>query len=151
MTTIAYNHKDKQIAVDSQSTMGSMISSLNETKWIERDGFIFFIAGKACDDEMLIDYCLGDEKKHNGMLPEASCFMVDTNNGQAWHCIVSDESILHRFKLAYDMAMGSGELFALAAMDFGKSAGDAVEYAKTRCIYTGGNVHVYDIASKEFI
>jgi ATP-dependent protease HslVU (ClpYQ) peptidase subunit len=68
MTTIAYNHKDKQIAVDSQSTMGSMISSLNENKWIERDGLIFFIAGNACDDEMLItalamkrnmkDFCL---------------------------------------------------------------------------------------------
>jgi ATP-dependent protease HslVU (ClpYQ) peptidase subunit len=77
--------------------------------------------------------------------------MVDTNNGEAWHCSVSRDSVLQKFRLTHDLAMGSGELFALAAMDFGKSAGESVEYAKTRCIYTGGKVHVYDIASKEFI
>lgn len=150
MTTIAYNHKDKQISVDSQSTMAGMILSLNEEKWVKRDDCIFFFSGKSCDTDMLIDYCLGDAGKHNGLIPEAYCFMVDAN-GDAWHCTVSEDSILQKFKMTHDLAMGSGELFAIAAMDFGKSAGKAVEYAKTRCVYTGGKVHTYDIATKAFI
>lgn len=37
-------------------------------------------------------------------------------------------------------AIGSGQRFAIAAMDLGKTAGDAVRYASTRDIFTGGEV-----------
>ncbi len=39
-------------------------------------------------------------------------------------------------------AIGSGALFALAAMDFGQSAAEAVGYACTRDIYSGGSITV---------
>lgn len=39
-------------------------------------------------------------------------------------------------------AIGSGQRFALAAMDFGKSAAEAVAYAITRDIFSGGEVTV---------
>jgi hypothetical protein len=39
----------------------------------------------------------------------------------------------------------------LAALDFGKTAKEAVEYAMTRDVYSGGKVHVYDIDKGEFI
>jgi hypothetical protein len=38
------------------------------------------------------------------------------------------------------LAIGSGTNWALAAMDFGKTAVEAVEYAATRCNGTGGGV-----------
>jgi ATP-dependent protease HslVU (ClpYQ) peptidase subunit len=50
-----------------------------------------------------------------------------------------------------NQGVGSGFKFAISAMDHGKSAKDAVKYAATRDIYTGGKIHVYDIASARFI
>lgn len=41
--------------------------------------------------------------------------------------------------------MGSGYQFAIAALDLGKTAKEAVNYAKTRDIYTGGRVRVFDV------
>ncbi len=52
---------------------------------------------------------------------------------------------LVKYKLTYNDADGSGYAFALAAMDFGKSAKDAVKYAATRDTYTGGRVRVFDV------
>lgn len=42
------------------------------------------------------------------------------------------------------MAIGCGQEFALAAMDHGKTAPEAVEYAATRNVYTGGLITVVD-------
>lgn len=150
MTTIAYNHKDKQIAVDSQSSMGGMILSLNEEKWRESEGCIFFTCGKSCDELMLIDYCMGDHEKHKGLIPEASCFMVDLDK-TVWHCVVNNDSILMKFELNCSLSIGSGEKFAIAAMDFKMTAKEAVQYAVTRDCYTGGKIHLYDVNSGSFI
>jgi len=51
----------------------------------------------------------------------------------------------------YNDAMGSGEEFALAALDHGKTAEDAVAYAATRDSGTGGKIRVFDVAKMEFI
>lgn len=40
------------------------------------------------------------------------------------------------------VAIGSGTRFALAAMDFGRTAEEAVQYASLRDIYTGGEITV---------
>jgi hypothetical protein len=45
----------------------------------------------------------------------------------------------------FSRADGSGYKFALGAMDHGKSAKDAVKYAMTRDIYTGGKVKVIKV------
>jgi ATP-dependent protease HslVU (ClpYQ) peptidase subunit len=45
-----------------------------------------------------------------------------------------------RFLEAAPCAIGSGQRFALAAMDFGKSASEAVEYACSRDIFSGGQI-----------
>ncbi len=44
-------------------------------------------------------------------------------------------------------AIGCGIEFALAAMDHGKTAREAVEYAATRNVYTGGLITVVDFES----
>jgi ATP-dependent protease HslVU (ClpYQ) peptidase subunit len=43
-------------------------------------------------------------------------------------------------------AIGSGQRFALAAMDLGKSAAEAVAYAATRDIFTGGVITALSIS-----
>lgn len=50
-----------------------------------------------------------------------------------------------------DFAMGSGRDFALAAMDHGKTPAESIEYAKTRDVYTGGEVHTHDIEKGEWL
>jgi len=51
----------------------------------------------------------------------------------------------------HNYAQGSGDQWALAALDFGDSAREAVEYAMTKDVYSGGKVHVYDIEKAEFL
>lgn len=46
-------------------------------------------------------------------------------------------------------AFGSGADLAIAAMDLGVSSSEAVEYAATRDIYTGGEVESFDIYTGE--
>lgn len=45
-------------------------------------------------------------------------------------------------------AIGSGGHFALAAMDFGKTPEEAVRYAATRDIHTGGTITVLELHAK---
>ena len=45
----------------------------------------------------------------------------------------------------FNFALGTGQHLALAAMDLGKSAQAAVQYAATRDVYTGGQVKLFII------
>jgi len=66
------------------------------------------------------------------------------NDNKVFGVSVEDGRCSHS-EYKYNKTMGSGSDFALSAMDFGKSAKEAVEYAMTRDIYTGGNVQVIDV------
>ena len=70
--------------------------------------------------------------------------------GMAYSLFVEEERIF-KSEINYNDAFGSGFRFALAAMDHGKSAKEAIEYAMTRDIYTGGNIQVIDVESGELI
>lgn len=72
------------------------------------------------------------------------------SNGLVYN-IIFDGKRLKELAVEFDIAWGSGEEFALAAMDFGNSAEEAVKYAMTRDTCTGGKVHVYDIEKCKFI
>lgn len=148
MTTIAYNHKDRQIAYDSRLTSCGMVMSDTKSKMVARNGLTFFISGSDGGVSDFIDMHTGCGKADNH--PEVSAFMVD-EKGNVWLCVVTEDMIAQKSIVEYNSSMGSGEQFALAAMDMGKTASDAVKYAKTRCIYTGGKVNVYDIERKEVI
>lgn len=143
MTTIAYNHKDKQIAVDSRSTSGdSIIMDDDCDKSIVENGVIFIFAGYPSDNRLLMDAYFGKDIKR---VPDCSAFVID--DGVAYKTGV-DENITHwKQQLTNNDSIGSGRMFALAAMDFGKTAAEAVEYAKTRDCYTGGEVHVFNVES----
>ena len=63
----------------------------------------------------------------------------------------SDNGVYRSSLIEYNDSAGSGGEFAIAALDMGKTAKEAVEYAMTRDFYSGGKVHVYDIETGDFI
>ena len=150
MTTIAYNHKEKKIAVDSMSTAGRrMVANNNAKKWEIESGVKFFIAGSTCDIQLFIDIYFKRHDKSADEIPDCAAIIVDAS-GNVFLAEVNNDLVLEKSPLTYDFAIGSGSDFAISAIDLGKSSGEAVEYAATRCIYTGGKIHVYDIEKSEF-
>lgn len=151
MTTIVYDHERKQVAIDSRTTSNGLICSDSSDKWqITDSGEVWFTCGTVCDEDLLIE-CFkdGDRAFDIKVIPDANSFVVRgdkvlmrgvTQEGEAWTQFLTGSRCL-----------GSGSSFALAALDFGKSAKEAVEYAATRDCYTGGAIRVYDIASAKFI
>lgn len=140
MTTIAY--KDGVIAHDGQVTAGHIIMCSNAIKSNIVNGTAFFMAGSDSDEKQFIYAYLNDEK-----LPKISdlqCFIV--RNGMV--LLSSSESrIIWSCEASKIDAIGSGRDFALAAMDLGLSAKDAVEAACKRDIYSGGKIRSYRVDS----
>lgn len=139
MTTIAYNYEDSQIAVDGRITIENMIVSDNAIKF-KRDGrSIWFFCGSVSDNDTLMGM------KHDyapKVIPDCSAllfdngkvFLVSFNKGHCSHTLIN-----------YNMAIGSGESFAISAMDFGKSAKESVHYASKRDCKTGGKIRVFNL------
>ncbi len=137
MTTIAYHHERKEIAYDGRTTRGGVIMSDASEKMIESGGVKFFLCGATCDYDMLISMYFGEKPE---LVPEASAFAVDSGNVYMIGC--GDNGVFWKCRQDCNDAIGSGWEFALAAMDFGKCAKSAVEYAATRDSSTGGNITV---------
>jgi hypothetical protein len=151
MTTIVYDHKNKQIAVDSRSTSSGLITTDDDRKWhIDADGVIWFLSGCISDYDLLFDsFKYGDRAFDLSAIPDAVAFIV--RDGNVFLRGVTDKGEAWTQKLTNNRCIGSGSTLALAALDFVCSAADAVKYAATRDCYTGGAVHVYDIATASFI
>lgn len=138
MTTLAYHHETKTIACDSRNTAGSMIVTDKAVKKYKRKGQLHIMAGEVGHYEAFIDEFEKDkEPKHSY---DVGCFTM--RDGKVYARYISDDRFIEEECTCND-ALGSGKAWALAAMDFGKNAKQAVDYAKTRDIYTGGRTHVY--------
>lgn len=149
MTTIVYDHKAGVIACDGRSTSGSTITSDTHKKWVEHDGKVWFYTGAVADVDRFIKYT-----EHGDMEPPRwpiDCTTILADAGSVYTVGVSPSGEPWRERLECSRAIGSGCDFAMAAMDFGKSAGEAVAYAATRDSGTGGKVSVFDVAEMRFI
>ncbi|MCD5994163.1 proteasome subunit beta [Pseudomonas sp. CDFA 602] len=144
MTTIAY--KDGVIAYDTRQTRNGSIVSDDCSKCEIVDGVSFFLSGCVCDEKGLIAAYFGTPSKDP---LECSGFVVD--NGKLM--LVGHDDKTGVWKQPLDLsnpdAIGSGSAYALAAMDMGASAEDAVRAAMRRDIYTGGVVRCVAIESVE--
>lgn len=142
MTTIAYKHEDREIAYDSRETAGSEIKSDAVVKHYCVDGVDYFLSGSTHCDMPFIK-----APKERGFKPEveieSSGFIV--RDGKVFKAGFSDEIGYWELEMKYSDAIGSGGVYAVCAMDLGKGAIDAVEYAKTRDVYTGGKVNVFKV------
>lgn len=136
MTTIAYHHESKTIAVDSRRTCGSVITSDKTNKIQKVCGLVFVLCGTVSDKGLFIDmYVNGSE---SNVIPDITGYVID--NGTAYLCHVNENGVMQKYELEHNDAIGSGEQFALSAMDFGKNAKEAVKYAMTRDTITGGKI-----------
>lgn len=140
MTTIAYNHKDKEIAVDSRFTRGDRISTDKGVKVAKRGGVTFVLAGFTEGYGSLIDMWFDGEPRKD---IECSAFVVDCS--LVYEFGINHDGLISKEPLNENLSKGSGEDWALAAMDFGCSARDAVKYAMTRDVYTGGKIRVIKV------
>ncbi len=143
MTTIAY--KDGVIAYDSRVTRGSLIDHDDFEKLIHRDGHRFLFTGCGPDFADLIDEFLG--KKIVSKPLEANGLVI--TNGRLCQIGHDAESGFWVDDVWSErpFAIGSGRDFALAAMDMGATAKEAVEVAARRDVYTGGTIRSIKIIS----
>lgn len=140
MTTIAY--KDGVIAYDTRQIRCDRIVSDDCQKVTVVDGVSFFLSGAVCDEKALIAAYFGTPSP---VPVECSGYAVD--GGKLLLVGHDDKTGIWRQELdpANPDAIGSGSPYALAAMDMGASAEDAVRAAMKRDIYTGGRVRVLRI------
>jgi len=140
MTTIAFSNERQEVAVDSRATAGTLIATDKCNKVHKRDGLIFIAAGTVSDLELLVEsYPFGYE----GMTElDATAFVID--EGKVYQCTLHDEKY-NVTPIDFDMCLGSGGDFALAAMDFGATPKEAVKYAMTRDCATGGKIKVIKV------
>ena len=139
MTTIIYDYKNKQVAVDSRCTNGSgEIISDSYNKTFKNDKGLWFFSGYAGEIEIFSKLNHGDEidsKFHITafLIKDESCYMA-----------TKDGRYMSITKMIHNDAIGSGCQFSIGALDHGKSAKEAVEYAITKDCYSGGKVWVYN-------
>lgn len=140
MTTIAY--RDGVIACDSRQTRNSAIVSDDAQKCQIVNGVKFFLSGAVCDEGALIAAYFGTP---SSVPVECSGYVVE--GGKLMMVGHDDKTGIWRMDLdpSNPDAIGSGAPYALAAMDMGASAEDAVRAAMKRDIYTGGNIRTIAI------
>lgn len=142
MTTIAYHHESKTVAVDSRKTsLGGVINSDKTIKVFANDLGTWIICGAFSDIESFIVLTKNQVFDKEVHLDVSG---LRFNSDGLFYVFMSD-GIFNEEAIDHDFALGSGREFALAALDFGNSAVEAVEYAMTRDIYTGGNINTVNV------
>jgi 20S proteasome alpha/beta subunit len=141
MTTIAFD--GNTVAYDSRLTRGGLICCDTTNKMLETNGFKIVSAGTEADCDTLIKCFLeGDTPDEDG---DAS-FIANHTDGRLIHVLYHDDKMV--IENIWDegvFALGSGSSYAISAMDFGKSAVEAVKYAATRDCYTGGKIRSFKV------
>lgn len=142
MTTIAY--KNGIVAYDSRVSADNLIQDDDYEKHIVRDGIHFFVCGATEDWQKFVEsYCASTNPErnldvsalifHGGDLFKSS--IEKTQDGfRIWKSPIRLES---------HISIGSGRDFAIAFMDAGMSAYDAVVATTKRDMWTGGTIRSY--------
>ena len=140
MTTIAYNHKDKQIAWDSRSTNNGIIITDSTQKMKIVNGVRFWFTGAMSDQRPFIEMYFG--ASCGEFYPECNAYVYDD---ELFYCGVTDKGELWKEPVDCNHASGSGGVFALSGVVMGMTAKEAVTHAKKLDIYSGGRVRVFSI------
>ena len=141
MTTIVYNFKEKVICCDSRATKGHLIADDNYKKVVKNSmGLTCVVAGLVADVEALVETF---PSGYEGMSElEAQAFII--YEGDVYECAITEGKYIAT-PIDCNAVLGSGGSFALAAMDFGRSAKEAVKYAMTRDAATGGKIRTVKV------
>lgn len=146
MTTIVYDHKNKIIACDSRESANGFLCKDTAEKFYYKGDSIWFICGAKGDAKLFVD----DFEHNKKSLDNLSCCGFYVDRGVA-HIASIEDGFYKSSIMDYTDGVGSGGWLALSAVDLGKTAKEAVEYAMTRDLFSGGKVHVYDIDKARFL
>jgi ATP-dependent protease HslVU (ClpYQ) peptidase subunit len=149
MTTIVYDHKNRQIAVDGRTTTGNVINTETAKKWIESDGEFWFLCGNVSDKQKFIDHFKNPSPKKPEFEIDAAGMSVINN--KVYYCVILEDGSPCATEIDYSDSMGSGREFAISAIDHNRTALEAIKYAATRDNCTGATVFVFDVDKMEFI
>lgn len=134
MTTLIVT--DKAFYSDSRVTIGSEILTDDYEKIFKYSGYTIAITGNPCELKHHIKkYLDGDPVTHK---TEGCC--ITHKNGETRHVKFYQDGTICDTIETFTRCFGSGAEWARAAMDFGKTPEEAIEYAKTRDTYSGGRV-----------
>lgn len=141
MTTIAYNHKDKELASDSQGTAGDIVVPGQYTKLVRvEEGWAAFCG--SANDVPVYTKILNGESPEGDYTKLGNGVIVVPDKGSPYNFWFDSLGNPTKEKLSGSWALGSGREFALGAMAVGASAKDAVMAAIKYDIYSGGKVVV---------
>ena len=138
MTTLVYDHINNIVAYDSRHIKdeGIIISdTLDKLKTIDNHRFLG--CGKIGDINLLIHAYLNQDPPDTDNLKAILWSLEQGRVRRIGFC----DGTLWVNTMDYSATDGSGADFALSALDHGKSAVEAVEYAMTRDPFTGGKVN----------
>ena len=141
MTTVAWD--GKTLAADTQMTVQGACFENRTKLYSLGNGRYAGFAGEAQDWALVRDWFSAGEPKDAkpALSPDFACIVV---SGGGAYCL-DDKLAALPLEPGANLAIGSGWRWAAAAMDFGRCAEDAVRYAITRDIYTGGDVDLVEV------
>jgi ATP-dependent protease HslVU (ClpYQ) peptidase subunit len=141
MTTIVYNHKDGEIASDSQVTSGDLIQPWKCTKLIRINSGWVAMSGSVVDYGSYINILEGKDISGDKTNLKNQCLVIP-DKGDSYNFWF--DSLGHPVKevVTGSWAIGSGREYALGALAVGASAKEAVRAAIKYDIYSGGKIVV---------
>lgn len=152
MTTIILDYKNQQIACDSRTTNNDIIVDSESIKYKTTNNKLWFLSGSPGDADTFIKH-YDPLTGANPNLNIDAIFVIKKGEcvGGVYMAIKNQSDIYKECILDHNFGIGSGGYWAISALDFGATAKEAVEYAMTKDVYSGGKVHVYDIKKGKFI
>jgi len=136
MTTIAWD--GEFLAADGQITRDISIETLTERKLRKINHCWIGYAGSSSLFEMFIEWFKAQDERPD--IGKNFVAVVLSDKG-----LFEYDDALYPIKISYNAAWGSGRDFALAALDHGATAKEAIKYASSRDVYTGGRIQVVSL------
>jgi hypothetical protein len=140
MTTIAWD--GTHLAADTQISDMSMIAGYRE-KLIKVNNAWFGVVGSLSSGYEVLEWLRSGANAENKPMIEPGEFngvLLDPTG------LYEYESDLVKIDVVYTSAWGTGRPWAIAAMDYGATAEEAIRYTITKDIYTSGEIQVVTFA-----
>lgn len=153
MTTIAYNHKEGTLSVDSQVTSGSLIEGSPIPKLLRVDGIDVYngwigVCGDGDSITSFIRSLQGEDLGANWANMNIRAIFL-TDEGPTFEVALDPVGNPVMHKLISNHAVGSGREFALGALAHGATSAESVKIAIKYDIYSGGKVITKKRGSKK--
>ena len=142
MTVIAWDAKNKALAVDSLFTAGDRKTYGQKFKVLEDGRAVVVFAGDVVQGRKAIAHVEQNKPLTHEIVAGATIVLLHLKGRKRGRVIVCEDSP-NAEVVRHSEAWGTGSDFAIAAMDAGASAEEAVKIACKRSASCGGKVHVF--------